>query len=276
MVIWLAAYRQWNKNREITPLPNKQKISLLIPFRTDNAERERNYLWLIDYWRSHLPEAEIVIGTDESTPFCKTAAVNDAFSRATGDVLVILDADCYISAYVIRQCVADIRKAIAEGRRLWFVPYRRLYRMTKQSTETMLKIDPASNFLMANEPNYELLEDTTNSSGGHWYGALIQILPREAWIGMDERFKGWGGEDASHMLALDTLYSRRKTTSNAAYHMWHPTIKGDWKYTRQWPGQEKAEANQPLAEQYIACIGDVDRMRRMISIDGYAGTRNSA
>ena len=249
-------------------LPTR-KISLIVPFRTDNAERERNWLWLAEYWKAALPEAEVVIGTDGSTPFCKTHAVNSAFTRATGDVIVILDADCYISAGTIREAARQIRSARRRGRHLWFVPYRRFYRLTEAASLRLLASGPADPAGLADPPvPGDLDAPGGGESFGHWYGALIQVMPREAFTrvgGMDERFKGWGGEDISFMHAVDTLYGRHKTINGPVYHVHHPTIKGKWKFTRQWQGQDGPETNDWLSTRYSDAVGDKARMRRLIN-----------
>ncbi len=245
-----------------------KRISLLVPFRTDNAERERNWLWLQRYWQDELPEAEIIVGTDDSTPFCKTHAVNSAFSKATGDIIVMLDADCYISGETIRHAAREIRKARLLGRHLWFIPYRRFYRLTEGASIRLTSSDPANPMTFTDPPPPGDLDTPGGVSFGHWYGALIQIMPREAFIaagGMDERFQGWGGEDISFMHAIDTLYGRHKTINGPAFHVHHPTIKGRWMFTRQWEGQDAPEANDWLSSKYEEALGDKAMMRRLIN-----------
>src|SRR5882762_5788790 len=73
-------------------------ISLLIPFRSPPGdERERNFRWLKEYWAHELPEAGVIQGHDVHVPFSKTCAVNNAAELAHGDILVILDADAYLT-----------------------------------------------------------------------------------------------------------------------------------------------------------------------------------
>ena len=256
--------RQWDRRHPRRP----ERISLLVPFRTDHAERERNWRWLEAYWRAQMPEAEIIMGTDDHRPFCKTHAVNDAFSRASGDVIVMLDADCYISAATIRECARLIREARAWGKPLWYLPYRRFYRLTEEASLRLLATDPAHPKAFPDPPLDSELESHGGISFGHWYGALIQVMPREAFEaagGMDERFRGWGGEDVSFMHAVDTLYGRHKTFNGPVYHVHHPTIKGTWAMTRQWAGQDKPEMNDALSSKYEDAVGDKEMMRQLIA-----------
>lgn len=214
----------------------------------------------------------MVVGEDFQTPFCKTAAVNDAFSKTTGDIVVILDADCYIDPEVILSCAAKIRAARNAGHKLWFIPYRRFYRLTEAASNLVLDSDPANPYRFPDPPPKDDLVTTRGTSSAHWYGALIQVMPREAFVaagGMDERFHGWGGEDVAFMRAVDTLYCRHKTSDNDVLHLWHPTIKGYDDDTRMWPGQERPDGNWPLAEKYRDAFGDKAMMFTLVHGHAY-------
>src|ERR1035437_8821162 len=90
---------------------------------------------------------------------------------------------------------------------------------------------------------------------------MIQIMPREAFItvgGMDERFRGWGGEDQAFLLALNILWGPYRNSPNNVYHLWHPKIiaaegidaKGKRSEIRAWDGQRVIRANDWLSWQY--------------------------
>jgi hypothetical protein len=266
LVFWLIHF--WRK-------PKKGAgISLLVPFRADGARRQETWEWLAAYWKAELPGAEVVIGTDDKTPFCKTAAVNRAAATAKGDILVVLDADCYIHGDVILDCAAQIREARATGRKLWFIPYRYFYRLSDINSRVVMSAPPdAPPRFFAAPPNYQLSDMSYTGTSivcGHWFGALIQIIPREAFDlvkGMDERFAGWGGEDVSNMHLLDTLYGKHRTTANGVIHLWHPSIGVDVK-TREWAGQEKANINGRLAWRYSQAVGDKARMQALVDQRG--------
>lgn len=242
-------------------------ISLLVPFRTDNARRAETWNWLKQYWRHELPGAEIITGTDDHPAFCKTAAINRAAANATGDVFVILDADCYVSGEVIEHCANEIRNAQSRGHRLWFMPYRYFYRLTDIASREIIRSDPTNppKYFSSGPPAYKL-QETKSVDQGHWFGALIQVMPREAFElvgGMDTRFNGWGGEDVAFMHAVDTLYSPHKTVSNGVIHLWHPSIGTSVK-DRMWVGQRRPGGNGQLAAQYFRAMGDAGKMRAVI------------
>lgn len=243
-------------------------ISLLVPFRSDNGRRQETWNWLKRYWKSELPGAEIVIGHDDHADFSKTSAVNNAASRASGDIFVILDADCFIPGDVIVSCTKNIRDEAAIGRKLWYMPYRTFYRLTDLASRSVLNSDPiVPPRFFAISPSVVATQNQVGSVMGHWFGALIQIMPREAFEsvgGMDTRFHGWGGEDVAFMHAVDTVYAKHKTSDNGVIHLWHPSI-GDNVTNRMWTGQDHPGVNSELAKRYYAANGDLDAMLDLVS-----------
>jgi predicted glycosyltransferase involved in capsule biosynthesis len=250
-------------------------VSLLVPFLSDNGRRQQAWHWLHRYWTAELPAVEIVVGRSSAVPFCKTAAVNDAARRAHGDVFVVLDADCYLDGMVVDECAANIRAARAAGERLWYMPYRHFYRLTSAASRYVMLHDPTHppRFFAAPPPSMMLLGvpartslTVSDTEKAHWFGALIQVMPREAFElvgGMDERFSGWGGEDVSFLHALDTLYGKHKTTANGVIHLWHASI-GTSVSDRRWEGQRGANANGVLCARYGKASGDVAAMRELV------------
>jgi hypothetical protein len=245
-------------------------ITLLVPFRSDGDRRSETWAWLREYWRFWLPDAEVLMGHDEHTPFCKTAAVNDAFRRSRGDIIVILDADCFIDASVILGCAAQIRRARRLRRKMWFIPYRHFYRLTDAASCRVLASNPQDPYRFTSPPPPGDTEESSGQSSGHWYGALIQVMPREAFEvagGMDERFAGWGSEDVSFMHAVDTLYCKHHTTRNQTLHLWHPHI-GTVHVERAWVGQSSPGANNALATRYQGAYGRPERMHALTREEG--------
>jgi Glycosyl transferase family 2 len=242
-------------------------ISLLIPYRADSLRRDQTWRWLKRYWRSQLPGAEMIIGSNDGIPFCKTAAVNNAFQHSHGDIIVILDADCYLPGNVITFCASRIREACRRQEKMWYIPYRRFYRLTRAASDMVLLANPGRPYQFPDPPPPEdIVQTATGYSNGHWFGALIQVMPREAFFaagGMDERFnQGWGGEDVSFLNAVDTLYARHRTTRNMVLHLWHPHTELSHQ-ERTWAGQAIPGSNNPLADRYTAAYGRLTRMHAL-------------
>jgi hypothetical protein len=241
------------------------KISLLVPFRDDGEHRSRVWQWLRRYWAYHLPSVEIIQGYDKHYPFSKATAVNNAATQATGKVFVILDADAYLDPEVLLNCADNILDALKDNRRLWYMPYTHLYRLNQPTTEQILQLSPHDGIQMISPPPGEWLEPGRSHHYGHGYGAMIQIMPREAFFavgGMDCRFRGWGSEDASMLKALDTLYTPHELTSNDLWHLWHERVGNDWR-TRRWVGQHGAQ-NSRLAQRYAYAAGEAAFMQGLV------------
>lgn len=261
--------RYWDNQWQLfwwgCPRPRPQpKISLLIPFKSKSVERKRALKWLIEYWKHELPDAEIVIRSSKGRVFCKGEALNNAARDATGKVLVVLDADTYLPGHIIDRCADRILEEL--DNHLWYVPYRRLYRLTKDATKRILQSDPRNPLRLPSPPDPIDIVNGTKSHYGHRYGAMITIFPREALdvLGcFDERFKGWGGEDVAILRALDTLYGKHKTTDNDVLHLWHPVIGNSYK-SRTWEGQKNAHQNDRLANAYHKATRHPAEMRELV------------
>jgi hypothetical protein len=258
--------------------PKKGKgISIVIPFRSANSasERKRNFEWVKKYWQTQLPGAQVIVGIDPDThlPFSKSIAINNGVAEATGDIIVIADADCYIKIDHVLDCVNQIRDARKRGHRLWFVPYRQFFRLTEQASMRLLASDINDPLTFPNQPALHDIINDTNPRTGHWYGAMIHILPKEAFEivgGWDERFRGWGGEDHAAMRAFDTLYWPHKTLPSSVFHIWHPMIGKDgiqrivhWT-DRRWEGQDDPSINNRLSWRYYHAFNKIEIMRRLV------------
>lgn len=257
---------------------DKPRISLVVPYRAKKGSlRARNWEWLEQYWKYELPEAEVIVSDSGGRVFSKTVAVNKGILKSRGNIIVILDADCYISGAAILEAADRIEYALSRGQRRWYMPYDDLYRLNEETTEKVLASYPWRSYPIASPPDPSEVEDTAGSMDGKRYGALIQIIPREAFDivgGMDPRFRGWGGEDVAHARALDTLYGKHKITRNQVTHLWHQKIGATFK-TRKWKGQKVDQPNGHLASRYSQSTGDPEMMRKVVN-EGIAwGKENS-
>lgn len=256
------------------PPKKRPKISLIIPFSSKNKMRKRVLRWLLEYWKHELPEAEIIIGHSKGKVFCKAEALNDAVRKSRGKVLVIIDSDAYISGQIIERCADKILEDPCD--RLWFVPYRHLYRLTKKVTNKILRSDPENPLRVNCHPQEHEIENAGHRSRyGHRYGAMCMIFPREAYDTLgcfDERFVGWGGEDVSLLRALDTLYGKHKTIRTCIFHLWHPFIGENYR-SRKWDNQKHSNTNGNLALRYHRATRKPTQMRNLVD-EGIEFTKN--
>jgi len=240
-----------------------------VPFRPDTPRRQELLNWIRKYYRFHFPKQEFIIGFSNSRVFCKTEAFNNAVRRAKGKVIVLLDADALIDTDTIQFCVDRILEEL--DNHLWYVPYRRLYRLNEYGTQIVIDEDPKTldveTFLQDPPPQEWVEEAHIGKKGyGHRYGALIMIMPREALDELgcfDERFVGWGGEDVAILRAIDTLFGKHKTIDGPIYHLLHPRIGRTYR-ERRWESQERAGMNNELALRYHKATGKPSEMRALV------------
>lgn len=253
----------------------RPKISLLIPFSSKDSIRKRNFKWLLRYWKHELPDAEIIIGKSNDKIFCKGNALNNAYLESRGKVVVILDADAYLSGKVIEKCADRILEEQKYGNNLWYVPYRHLYRLNEEVTIDIINSDPEDPLRLSSPPPGEyIINDPETAKYGARYGAMIMMFPREGYdvIGsFDERFHGWGGEDIALLRALDTLFGKHKTLDNSIFHFWHPII-GQNLQARKWTGQVSANQNSELAARYHRASRNPSDMRKLVN-EGHEFTK---
>jgi hypothetical protein len=249
-------------------MDNGDGLSLLVPFHPGDEGRCEAWSWLSRYWQWALPCAEILTGRDEGIPFSKSCAVNEAAARAAGDVLVVMDADCYMDIGPILRAAAHVRE-----HRSWWVPYRGMWRLTRAATKRVLGESPEGPVQLRLPP----YPDDVQGGQEAWswsltarnQGAACQVIPALALRetgGFDPRFRGWGGEDSSHAMALDTLWAPRSYDSGANIaHLWHARIgEGTGPKGRMWAGQENPRAGSHLRARYAQCYGKPGAMRKLV------------
>lgn len=251
----------------------RPQISILVPFKDNGDGRAAAWNWLHHFWADHLPSAEIVVGRAPKVPFNKAVAVNDAAKHARGRIFAILDADALLNPAVVQRCADNIDAALRKRKRLWYMPYDKLYRLSQTRTDLIIKSDPCLPYEVPSPPPKSWLETAYDPSGGrsenygHQYGAMSMIMPREAFYeveGMDPGFRwGWGSEDASFLKALDTLYSQHEVARADVLHLWHARPGANWE-TRKWVGQDWTPANSRLAQKYQAATGHPEWMRALV------------
>ena len=182
-------------------------------------------------------------------------------------IFVILDADAYMDSQVLQRCADAIDTAVQSGKRLWYMPYNELWRLNQPTTLDLLATSPEAPYTVPSPPPEdwrEMVDDT--HSLGHRFGAMIQVMPREAFYeagGMCPAFRGWGGEDISFLRALDTLYCQHEVAKADVVHFWHERPGPD-PASRFWYGQS-FPANSRLTQRYALAAAEPEFMRALVS-----------
>lgn len=229
------------------------KVSILVPFRDEEGTtRLENWKWLEKRWRALLPEAELVTGTDpDGMPFSKSIAVNDAYSKATGDVFIIADADSWCEPGQVVRAIS-----YAQQRGVLVVPWVNAYRLTRKHSAQILKMDPATPDPVTNEMRRGIEDYTPHASTA----AMVVAIMREDFErvgGFDPRFRGWGAEDVSFALACRTLVGDTKILMGESFALWHQRPRVNQR--RVWE-KDNGEHNAALGQLYWDALGKIHAM----------------
>lgn len=222
-------------------------MSALIPYKADQGRRD--YLWSLVQQRYQvlLPQIELCLGIDNSEPFCRSRAVNNAAKLATGDVFLIVDSDIIFEPSLIDQISAVIWE------NAWIIPFSNGYRLTELASELLINQGLPASFSI--DTNHDIVGNDT------FPGCMFSALTRrnfEEVGGMDEHFEGWGYEDVSFGLALDTLCGPYLRLNDNIYHLWHPqdprAINSDL-----------CQYNSERYHYYQNAVGNPELMRALIN-----------
>jgi len=200
-------------------------VSVLIPYRTDGSDHRAAALRFVEqWWGNQYPSWQVLRGADRDGdgPWCKAAAVADAFARADGDVLVIADAD------VVPPGIGPVVSMVESGgTTLWGMPHMRVHRLTEHGTRLVLDgrafPDPDLSPPARRVPDVQHLREVGRSYKGVVAGGCV-VLRRDLYerAPLDPRFLGWGQEDLSWGLALTVFAGPPWRQPAPLWHLWHP------------------------------------------------------
>lgn len=224
-------------------------ISIIFAFKPDGGHRDVLFHYVKRWWGQNFPHAQICVGTNDDEIFNRSKARNEAAKQANEDILIIADAD---TIPTVRGVDAAVMEAVDKDR--WMLPYGpdRYYNLNRETTEAILH----KNLDGLDEPNGSGYDHKITS----WAGCLV--MPRAAFDavgGYDERFIGWGYEDNSFQLAIDTIWGRHGRINSYCLHLWHPIA---FQTTFDSP---HINHNRQLFSTYQAALGSPEKMKMVRS-----------
>ena len=201
------------------------KAVILVPYRSDGAERERNWRYCRTRWQElGLPIRE----GDSDAEWSRARALNRS-AEGEWDVAFIMDADTTFRSGV------QVHKALTLASRSgsYVAAHDTLYYLTEKGTGDALRGTPLP------ECEHDGLPVQT------WLDGVA--VRRDVWDeagGFDERFVGWGYQGAAFMCAVSKITEKERIPGDI-YHLAHPGT---------WGGKDKThlEANRALYEKEYA------------------------
>lgn len=220
-------------------------IDVIVPWHIGGDDTRRRAMeWTLRRWEQvHGMPARLAACPFGQTRWCKADAVNPAAAASTADVLVIADADSFVTPDAL---AGALFAALANG---WAMPHAVTARLTRGAT-ALLYGNPGADLR-----RLPLLRSAYPATPG---GGIV-IARRDVWDlvgGFDPRFVGWGGEDHALGMALTTLAGPADPArTGRLYHLWHTPA----------PGARHLSADtRTLDRRYRAAAGNPAAMAELI------------
>ncbi len=202
------------------------KLSALVAYRAtedghrDEAWRRRVLPYLTLVADEVIVEAPAPAGDGGPDDFNKPAAINRARARATGDVLLVADADTHPG-----DVGAMVRLLVTPWRFVPWVLPQRYVKLNEEATRDAL-YGPARAF---SPEDYEWVGNGVSWSAG----VVVRASDFDLVGGYDERFSRWGADDVAFARMMNVLVGEVERHPCACYHYWHPGADG-----RAQPGEQ--------------------------------------
>lgn len=185
-------------------------LTVIIPWRPA-ADRDTSFMWVFNRYLTFDGGVKINLADSGDEPFSRSASKNKGLDQAGTDIVLFADADMVVDLEWIEQSY----RLLASGERAWCVPKR-----------CNLLLEPASKQVRGMDPWDREMPDFGPAdlewSGVTSVGGLVMVSKEGALEagGYDERFLGWGWEDAAFAMALTHLWGPMHKT-HQGWHLWH-------------------------------------------------------
>lgn len=174
-------------------------------------ERERNWQRVQRHYQQNHPTFQLIEGYCPSVQWVKGAAIQDALSRCTAEVIVIADADVMVSPEALVQSVVLVASGFA-----WAMPHRNVHR-----------VNPSVSAALCDEESFQIPPagalDRKVYEGAPGGGIVVlRHVMYEAIGGIPYAFRGWGSEDKCLAVLCDRLIGPCERGTADLVHLWHP------------------------------------------------------
>jgi predicted glycosyltransferase involved in capsule biosynthesis len=227
------------------------KISVIVPFKTDNGPRAKAFVWLKKRYQTlfikKFSDLEVCFNISSDESFCKPKIINEAVKGSHGEIIAIADADILYDPEILFQAANLLKKGSP-----WVIPYVRVLDLKPLATKRVLKFKPSIPVSVIH------IKPSEVCSIRYGVGGLIVLLRKsfDEVGGFDERFKGWGREDSAFRHTMDAICGKYNRIKVDLYHLWHPKV-----------GQKSPNLpdNDQIYKAYQSAIGNANLMKEIVA-----------
>lgn len=186
-------------------------LEIVIPWNNPDCEyRKKNFIFLAKYYSIF---GNIVIGESKSIKFNRAEARNNGIKKCKSNLILVVDADCYISSTSIAKSlsITDKFKAIR--------PFTSIHYLNEKTTNSFFKDKIDLNINSYDNDYFLPSEISIKLSGGAY------IIDKELWLsvgGMNESFLEWGLEDTEFNIKIEKEIGRFGSIYGPLFHLYHP------------------------------------------------------
>jgi inositol phosphorylceramide mannosyltransferase catalytic subunit len=184
---------------------SRWQVSVIVPFRGGCPFREASKDYVVDRLRSEHPEWQVTVVDSTGEKFSRSEAILRGLERSFGRIIVIHDADSWDVGLV--SAIDRVKRKTQ-----WASAHTKVHRLTQEQ----------SDLFVAGE-EFDLNDCIEKPYKGTLAGGVC-VFRREVLEACppDPRFRGWGGEDQAHGVALKTLHGGPVREPDPLIHLWHP------------------------------------------------------
>lgn len=223
-------------------------ISIIIPYKESTPERSKIFEFVINRYKSLMPDAEICIGCNEGV-FNQAKSLNEAIKKSTRKYLLFMDSDVIINPDTVTKCLEMIE--------IYDVVF---------THDLLIRLTPEFSKHIMDNAILILNQRLENFAGQYFHYPLNSIcMIRKELLNktgcFDDRFEGWGHTDTAFravlLAATPNVTTLKFHTIYHLHHSYNPDFKNDTHfnnnskiYEENYTPSKVSETMKYLSEKY--------------------------